>query len=435
VALVLGSATGWAEARTLAAFPGAEGFGADTPGGRGGKVLLVTNLDDADPGSLRAACEAKGPRVVVFRVSGNIDLKDKLVVREPFITIAGQSAPGEGICLRHEHLAVSTHDVVVRYLRFRPGDTKGREVDAVSIRGEKVILDHCSASWAIDEVLSPTHSQGVTVQWCIISEALNESVHHKGAHGYGSLITGPAGGMSFHHNIYAHNNSRNPRPGAPEGTGGIIFDFRNNVIYNWGSKAGYSALTPVRINYAGNYLKPGPSTKAGSRRVAFWPGSTATKLFVAENLIAGFPKANQDNRLMVVAGSSFEPGHSVEECLVSEPFAAPPVTSQSAEAACQLVLAGSGASLPKRDAVDQRVIEEIKSGTGRIINSQKDVGGWPDLKSAPAPVDSDNDGMPDEWERRRGLDPHEAADAALDKDGDGYTNVEEYLNGTDPAKP
>src|SRR5215471_8426758 len=252
----------------IPAFPGAEGFGARTPGGRGGKVIAVTNLNDSGPGSFRAACEAEGCRIIVFRVGGIIDLKSELDVKEPYLTVAAQTAPGDGICLRSFNFLVSTHDVIVRYLRSRPGISSGKEVDAMGVGsgGHNVIFDHCSATWAIDENLSPSGSiSNITVQWCIISEALNHSIHHKGPHGYGSLVRA-VGGVSLHHNLWAHNAARNPRLGDNYGAPPWpTFDVRNNVIYDYGGIASGMTGDHLSANYVGNYIRPGPSsdTKRG----------------------------------------------------------------------------------------------------------------------------------------------------------------------------
>jgi len=235
------------------AFPGAEGFGAYARGGRGGRAIEVTNLSDSGPGSLRDAVDSKGPRIVVFRISGTIDLKSRISIRDPYITIAGQTAPGYGICLKDHPMSIAADDVVVRFLRIRPADNAGSGGDALSVSGGRdIIVDHCSTSWSVDETLSASTSGqlgNVTVQWCIISESLNESAHHKGAHGYGSLIRGGWGnGYTFHHNLYAHHRGRSPRPGnyndRSKDPKGFTFDFRNNVVYNWGgSTAGYNATT------------------------------------------------------------------------------------------------------------------------------------------------------------------------------------------------
>lgn len=385
-------------------------------------MLFVTNLNDSGPGSLRAAIEAKGPRIVIFRVSGIIELKSRLVIRNPYITIAGQTAPGDGICLKGDQLVITAHDVVVRYIRVRPGDIKRKEMDAIWVdRAENVIIDHCSASWGIDETLSVTDSKNVTVQWCFITESLHRSYHRKGPHGFGSLITGGEGGVTFHHNLYAHHASRNPRAGGSEGMPGIVLDFRNNVIYNWGYRAGYSGESQVRINYIANYLKPGPSTTESARGYGFRPGGSKTFIFLTGNFFAGFPDKTRNNKLLIDPRGG---GGTI----VNSPFPAPPVRTDPAEVAFKRVLKEGGAVLPKRDAVDKRIVEEVMKGTGRIINSQDEVGGWPEYKSVPPPPDSDMDGIPDDWERRNHLNPLDPSDANGDFDGDGYTNIEEYIN-------
>ena len=264
-ALVAVTVGGAAAGFTLPAFPGAEGFGSTTPGGRGGKVLIVSTLKDYAPGerpivgSLRAAIDAKGPRTIVFRVSGTIELKAGLRITEPYVTIAGQTAPGDGVCLKKYNLGVrDTHDVVIRYLKIRPGDVSGKELDGLYVyRSQNVVIDHCSVSWSVDETLSVTGEgcTNVCVQWCFITESLNKSVHGKGSHGYGSLIR-TDGDITYHHNLYAHHKTRCPRPGTYGDPRGILLDFRNNVIYHWMSPAGYTAKDKAAINYIGNFLKP-----------------------------------------------------------------------------------------------------------------------------------------------------------------------------------
>jgi pectate lyase len=407
----------WAAAPTTQkAFPTAEGFGAYARGGRGGAVLFVDNLNDAGPGSLRAAVEAKGPRTVVFRVSGTIQLQKGLVIREPFITIAGQTAPGDGICLANYELYVATDHAIVRYLRCRPGNGRPGERDGITVRdAEHVIVDHCSASWAVDEVLSTTKSKNVTVQWCIISEALHDAGHHKGNHGYGGLIQ--CEGASYHHNLYAHNRSRNPRPAS-----GLI-DFRNNVVYDWNAMAGYAEGNKQRLNYVANYLKPGPSTLSG-RDFAFHTGKEETFIHFGGNVFEGLVASGADDRKVIKVRNG---GNVVEQ-----PHDVPPVQTQPALEARDRVLAEAGATLPKRDAVDARVVEQVRQGTGRQINAHDDVGAWPELKSQPGPADADGDAMPDAWEQAARLDPTDAADRNADGDADGYTNLEEFLNQTNP---
>ncbi|MBI3463505.1 MAG: pectate lyase [Planctomycetes bacterium] len=409
------------------AFPGAEGFGADTRGGRGGQVIFVTNLDDyrpgrdpVIPGSLRAAVEADGPRTVVFRVSGVIDLKAALTIRKPFLTIAGQSAPGDGICLRGFGSQVNADEVIIRHLRCRPGDIAAKELDALSVyKAKNVIIDHCSASWSVDETLSVTGEgcTNVTVSWCLITESLNRSRHAKGEHGYGSLIR-TDGDITYHHNLYAHHKTRCPRPGTYGAERGILFDFRNNVIYDWVQNAGYSAEDRATMNYVGNYLKPGPSTR--DRKYAFSVGGATTAMYVQGNVLVGGENASSDPWSLI--------SHPERGVKATEPYKTAAVATQPAEVAFEQVLKLSGATLPARDAVDRRVVEQVRSGQGRIIDSQEDVGGWPEYKASAPPADRDQDGMPDAWEQRAGLNPDDAADQAKDRNGDGYTNLEEYLN-------
>src|SRR5699024_5250876 len=272
------------------AFPGAEGFGAYAEGGRGGRVLHVTNLNDEGKGSLRWAVEQEGPRIVVFDVSGTITLDDDLSIDDPYITIAGQTAPGDGIALRDGLFEIETHDVVIRYLRVRLGD-QGDGGDAISVQsGHDIIVDHCSASWSTDEALSASAAEpdltNITVQWCFITEALNAE-----SHGYGSLIRGTGGARySFHHNLYAHTRGRNPRPGNydrnyhEEDQERLWLDFRNNVIYNWGgSYAGYNAdsKSVTRMNYVGNFLIPGPNSEHTG--IAYETGSPFNRAYFYDN--------------------------------------------------------------------------------------------------------------------------------------------------------
>jgi len=394
-------------AENIPAFPGAEGFGAQSRGGRGGKIIFVTNLnDDVRPGSLRAACRAKAPRTVIFRVSGTIELKSTLNIKEPFITIAGQTAPGDGICTKNYGISINTHDVIIRYMRSRPGDEVGRklakkgkkwETDAICIGkpSRNVILDHCSFSWANDEVCSVSGEDitDVTVQWCIISESLNNSTHAKGSHGYGSLIR-CNGNVSYHHNLYAFHRSRSPRPGT-YGEGSILFDFRNNLMHMGGQ--GYSAKDPVRMNFVANFHRNTP-----------FKATSTCEYFSSENegKISGGKKRK-------------------------EPFKVAEVTTTSAETAAKAIIKSCGAILPKRDPVDTRVIQLVKSGKGNLVNSADEAGRWPKLKSTRSPRDTDRDGMPDEWELKHGLNS-KAAGNNLDSDGDGYTDIEEFLNDTNP---
>ncbi len=422
----------FASSQKVLAFPEAEGFGAYAIGGRGGEVYHVTTLDDEGPGSLRWAVEKEGPRIIVFDISGTIQLKSTLRIENPFITIAGQTAPGDGICVRDDAIVIETHDVIVRYLRCRLGD-QGDDGDALSINeGSDIILDHCSASWSLDETLSASTGEPtlnhVTVQWCFITEALNPENH-----GYGSLIRGTGGAKyTFHHNLYAHNRGRNPRPGNynhnphTEDPEGLLLDFRNNVIYNWsGSYAGYNAdeESVTHLNYAGNFLIPGPNSQNNGK--AYRTGSPYNRAFFEGNVYDYTIPNNQWD--LVIFNSSWTP-ETIQTYKQKQPFETGPIHKEDAWTAFQRVMASGGASLPNRDEVDARLVNEIQRKTGKIINSQKEVGGWPSLDTLPPPKDTDQDGMPDLWEITHKLDPQNPEDRNGDQDGDGYINLEEYLN-------
>ncbi len=420
------------------AFPGAEGFGAYSKGGRGGKVFYVTNLNDNGNGSLRWAVEQEGPRTIEFAVSGTIELKNRLDVKNPYVTIAGQTAPGDGICLKGETLLVETHDVIIRYIRVRLGDGKygigsKQGKDAIGVgSGKDIIIDHCSASWSLDEALSVATNKpsltNVTVQWCFITEGLNPDNH-----GFGSLIRGTGGAKySYIHNLYANNRGRNPRPGNYNSNPyyndpkGLLLDFRNNVIYNWGGDhAGYNAdsISVTHLNYVGNYLIAGADSKAVG--IAYSTGSPYNRSYFAGNYYDGKLPGNQWS--LVKFRKSWT-NKEIADYKQSEPFETGPVKKEDAPLAYKRVLETGGAILPRRDAVDSRIVNDIKNHTGKIIRSQEDVGGWPLLKSKPAPTDTDQDGMPDKWEQKHGLNPNDSSDGnkyTLDKN---YTNLEIYLN-------
>jgi pectate lyase len=420
------------------AFPGAEGFGAYSKGGRGGDVYHVTNINDSGPGSLRFGIySADGPRTIVFDVSGTIKLKSPLEVNKDCITIAGQTAPGDGICLRDYNFSISANNVIVKYIRSRPGDETGEQVDAISINsGKNIIVDHCSASWSIDEVLSCSTGEcnkidSVTVQWCIISEGLNHSKHHKGAHGYGSLIRGCYGAnYSYIHNLYAHNANRNPRPGNYDRNSydkdplGLQFDFRNNVMYNWGhNRPSYDgdSKSVCRYNYVNNYGKPGPDSEPEG--YAYSPGSKHFKAYFSGNYFYGKIPSDQWSLLDWSDWSQSEKKAYMQKT----PFSTGPVKTLTAQEAYNSIIKTCGASLV-RDAVDTRIINDVRNGTGSIIDSQDQVGGWPLLKSLMPPNDMDKDGMPDAWENKNGLNPQDPTDRNGDINQDGYTNLEEYLN-------
>ncbi|KJD34340.1 hypothetical protein PK35_00525 [Tamlana nanhaiensis] len=420
------------------AFPTAEGFGAYAKGGRGGKVLYVTNLNDDGEGSLRWAVEQEGARTVVFAVSGTIDLKSRLDIENPYITIAGQTAPGDGICLKGETLKILTHDVIVRYIRVRLGDGKFGEggtnqgKDAIDISfGKNIIVDHCSASWSLDEVLSTSSYRptltNVTVQWCYITEGLNVD-----GHGFGSLIRGTGGARySYLYNLYAHNYGRNPRPGNydsnphTEDPEGLLLDFRNNVIYNWGGgHAGYNAdkVSVAKINYVGNYLIPGADSKANG--IAYSTGSPYNQGYFHGNYYDGISPKNQ---WRLVKFNKEWKEEQIEAFKQTKPFETGLINTKDAVEAYDKVLKFGGAVLPKRDAVDERIVAGIKNRSGKIIKSQEDLGGWPELKNKKSPKDTDLDGMPDDWEIKNGLNPDDDEDRNIVSEY-GYTMLENYLN-------
>jgi pectate lyase len=422
----------------LPCFPGAEGFGTRTPAGRGGKVLEVTTLADAGPGSLREAIDTPGPRTIVFRVGGTIELGDFLYIKHPFVTIAGQTAPGDGICIKNAGLVVMTHDVLIRYLRVRPGNEGPIEPDnndAVAILGKTrdipgahhVVLDHVSASWGEDETISTWFgAHDVTISWCIISEALDRSRHRKGGHSAGLLIGDSSYNVTVHHTLLAHNGFRNPLIQH-----GGTHDIVNNVIYDWGNLAAEIGDTDSNsfINFVGNTYRRGPSTLPESFDFVLGIERSTPRLFMSDNRGTRRPDAAGDDWALV---SYRWKGTAPPHYRSADPFPAPPVTTQPCEEAFELVLAGAGAVRPKRDAVDARIVQEVRTRTGRIIHAPADVGGYPKLAGAEPPPDADHDGMPDAWEIAHELDPHDPSDAAKDADGDGYTNLEAYLNELKP---
>ena len=404
------------------AFPGAEGFGAQTPGGRGGDVYHVTNLNDAGEGSLRNGVQtARGPRTIVFDLSGTIQLRSPLSINRQFLTLAGQTAPGGGITVAgFTTRVVGTNNVIVRYLRFRAGDFNcpAMQDDALQVdKSSDVMLDHVSASWSVDETLSVTESERVTVQWSFITQSLNNSCHEKGEHGYGTLLRYGAGGVSMHHNLWAHHRSRNPRLGDD-----IQLDFVNNVVYNHGGEAGYSGDDTEgspRMNYVGNYVVAGPSTVASRRMRAFSSGGVKTRIFQSGNLVDGNLNTTRDG---VDTGWGMFAGDYTRG---AERFVMPLVRGVDAAEAYRAVLASSGASLV-RDSYDRRMVGDVESGGGKLIDSQREVGGLPELASRPAPADTDRDGIPDAWERAHGLNAADSGDGAA-LTASGYSNLELYL--------
>ena len=401
-------------------------------------MIEVTNLNNHGPGSLRAAIQASGARTVVFRVSGTIELTSELRIDNDNITIAGQTAPGEGICLKNFPLKISADNVIIRFIRSRHGDLAGSQDDAMGAsEQENIIIDHCSMSWSVDECASFYDNKNFTLQYCILSESLWRSIHDKGDHGYGGIWGGQ--GATFHHNLLAHHTSRTPRfngsrySGQPELE---LVDHRNNVIYNWGFNSCYGGEAGNH-NMVANYYKYGPATSVSKRDRIVDPDANENgygTYYIAGNVTHGYPATTEDNWRGVDGVAS----STKEEIRLDEPLEAPGLTPHTAYEAFEHVVARAGAILPERDPIDTRIVHETVTGTAQyggaygdelgIIDSQETVGGWPALESSDPPADTDHDGMPDDWEDTMGLNKDDPADRNGDLDGDGYTNLEEYLN-------
>jgi hypothetical protein len=434
----------------IPAFPGAWGGGMYSYGGRGGKVYVVTSLDDAGPGTLREACNAIGPRMVVFSIAGMIHLKNRIRIRAPYITIAGQTAPGDGICIRGATVAIDTHDVVIRHVRFRRGETNVADRDD-ALGGNPVgniMIDHISASWGLDENFSmyrhmyqpkdggkelklPTVN--ITIQYSISSEALNTYNHS-----LGSTIGGH--NSTFHHNLWASNAGRNPSIGMNGG-----FHFVNNVIYNWRHRTVDGGDQASQYSIVNNYFVPGPATpptaiayrvlRPDGRR---GPDKTSPrewgKAYVHGNHVEGHPAISADNWAGgVQIDGDDDPNMILPRVRVDKPFPTAELPIRSAKDAYDVVLKTVGATRPKRDAVDERIITMVRTRTVTsldnlgIITDIRQVGGYPSYSGTPT-TDSDHDGMPDEWELRHGLNPHDGSDAHGVVNSDGYTNIEKYIN-------
>ncbi|MBT3267659.1 pectate lyase [Candidatus Poribacteria bacterium] len=421
--------------RTLA-FPTAEGYGRFATGGRGGDVYHVTSLADHGPGSLRRGVETTdGPRTIVFAIDGTIALESALDIRDVHgLTVAGQTAPGDGIALKGQRLHIrDSSDLIIRYIRFRLGDESRTESDVITISGaHDVILDHVTATWGVDGIMDTRGLANFTLQWSIFAEALHDSTHHKGPHAMLSSYRDTVGNVSIHHNLLASSRNRHPTlGGGSRANPSAIFDFRNNVIYN---AEGYTNLAHGHFVLVGNTYRRGPNTRPDSHAIA--PKAVdedVTVGYMAGNVFDGHPKWDADNydavRWGVRGGSYVADVQRAEFTLAEEPVArADRPATQEADASYRAVLDHAGASL-RRDSADIRLIAGVRSRTHRRIDSQADVGGWPALAAGLAPPDTDGDGMSDAWEHARGLDSDDPTDGNGDDDSDGYTNLEEYLNG------
>ncbi len=470
------------------AFPGAEGFGKHTVGGRGGKVYYVTSLEDngiGAVGTLRWALNQASPKVILFKVSGTIMLKANLSISKGQTTIAGQSAPGDGICIGGFPVSLSADDIIIRYVRFRMGDNLDTNADGADALGgrykKNIIIDHCSMSWSTDECVSIYGNTNTTLQWCIISESLRLSGHTKGAHGYGGIWGGT--NATFHHNLMAHHDSRTPRLGPSTQTQkNELTDIRNNVIYN-GSGEGCYGAEAMKANMVNNFYKPGTASNSGAKRGrilaidkkinlpasdGFYPiNNVWGQFYINGNVVDASTSSGSDATVCSNATADnwiygvYNQIHSKYGTLsqtekdglkASEPFACGGVTTHTAQQAYEKVLAFAGASL-SRDSHDARIIDETTKGTAAfkglstlnsgaypkwgIIDSQNDIkpagagegwSPWPTLNSKEAPKDTENDGMPDDWETAKGLDPNNESDSKLTSLDGVYTNLEVYLN-------
>lgn len=472
----------------IPSFPGAEGGGMYTFGGRGGKVITVSNLNDDGIGSFRWACEQGGARIIVFNVSGIIKLKTPIIVRAPYITIAGQTAPGDGVCIAGESFQVNTHDVVVRHMRFRRGNTHVwyREDSFGGNPVGNIMIDHCSCEWGLDENISfyrhmfdlgdaigsrkePTVN--VTIQNTISAKSLDTYNH-----AFGSTIGGE--NASFMRNLWADNTGRNPSIGW-----GGVFNFVNNVIYNWVHRTADGGEFSTMSNFVNNYYKPGPLTpkdsnvgwriiKSESRSGKLFPFKQFGRVYADGNIVEGYDAITKNNWAGGIQTADKDGDLAEDELAImhsKEPFVMPHMTILPNDQTFDYVLNNVGATIPKRDIVDQRVIDEVRTGNAYyekklpkvnpygdlwglspksqapdgsfkyrrlakdsykegIITDPRQMGGYPQYKGKPY-KDSDKDGMPDEWEIANGLNPNDPSDAVKDCTGDGYTNIEKYING------
>lgn len=467
------------------AFPGAEGHGRYTVGGRGGSVYRVTSLEDTNtPGTFRYAATRKGARTIVFDVAGTIYLTSELKISNDFITIAGQTAPGQGICIADYAVVLAANDVIIRYIRFRPGNKSAIEQDKEpdglgGMDRKNIIIDHCSVSWSVDECLSVYGCENTTVQWSIISESLRSSGHSKGVHGYGGNWGGNK--ASYHHNLLAHHGSRTPRLGPRPGTQeNEYMDLRNNVFYNWAGHGCYGG-EGMKVNIVNNYYKPGPATrnnqtkyriaKIGIRTTSYCTNSDGTpnawkpmehvwgKYFVDGNVIEGNAEVTNDNwtkgiyeQIVNSECDGLYTSVTKDTIRLRAPLETNQVTTHSAQDAFKQIMLYAGCSLD-RDIIDERIVRETENGTTTykgsvssdaasypgLIDVPQDVmpagstSAWPELSDRNVNpndlIDTDGDGIPDVWEKAHNLNPNNAADGKTSTlSEEGYTNLEVYLN-------
>ena len=443
-----------AEGKSLPAFPGAEGWGSTTPGGRGGKVIFVTSLADRGPGTLREALGTKGARTILFRVSGVIKLKKSLKLGgrwKPekgdspcsFVTIAGQSAPGGGICISGRPLVIKdgVHDIVIRHVRFRDSND---DCITISNQVKRLVVDHCSLSWSSDEHIGFINNcTDVTISHCILAEGLVKGGHHKGSHSCGMLVARGADRVSIHHNFFTSNGSRNPLlfggnlPKWPKYLNHPVFDLRNNLVYNY--MGATSLIAGPQVNVVGNVYVHGPSTSAHKAGVFIKDIEDGTRVFLEDNLDPHLAADGNPWSIVRVYRKDIRPitaqyGRKPEVFRAMKPFPAPAVTTMPANKVTEQVLREAGAH--PRDKTDRRLFKDFRE-------KKRKCGAPHRTHESPIPApapgqplpDTDDDGMPDAWEKKHNLNPKDAADGWQDPDGDGYPNLEEYLNRTDPRAP
>lgn len=464
-----------AKSEELLAFPSAVGYGKHTIGGRRGQVIYVTSLADSGPGTFRAALEASGPRVVLFKIGGTITLTDNVLIRDPFITVAGQSSPGGGILIRGAGIQIQASEVILRHLRIRPGDNDYRDVngkinesndtkdwDGITILPNQeslsnIIIDHCSISWGIDEGIGINDGgksiYNLTVSNCIISEGLNDSHHEKGPHSKGVLINMAtnfdtnqhAYNITFYANLFVHNLQRNVMLSE-----GNEMEFINNLVYNFGR--GTILKPDSKASIVGNFYKAGPDTRDQADVIPGLGGvknrgiqiilpneSGTASFYLYDNVGIGrdtesFPGVAEWDEVWYFSEQAPSDSGTLAFMSESAPRELSGIKPWPAKQVPNKILPSCGATLPVRDEVDNRIVNEVKAGTGNIRDSQNQVGGYPNMDSGEQILDTDLDGMPDKWENSEGFDPNEP-DGTLDSNGNGYTNLEEFLNSLEKRLP
>ncbi|WP_037470510.1 hypothetical protein [Sinorhizobium fredii] len=416
------------------AFPTAEGFGAGSVGGRGGKVIYVVNTNESGPGSLRVCVEASGPRVCIFRTGGTITLREKsLVVRNPFLTIAGETAPGGGVAIRNggtqirPSIEIWTNDVIIRHIRLRPGPHARKAccsggLGMYSEAARDIMLDHISASWGSDETIDSEDASNFTWQWGIASEPLLKGGPGKANRARNMLFT-KGGNVSVHHSLFAFGKFRNPQ--IKMKTPGAVADVVNNVFFSpaWQYVVSFGdEWTHIQANVVGNYKIAGQKLRNDHMVQLFSESGLGHSIYVKDNYDEPYrTEPDQDDSLVLTEDQ--------RRYVVKAPFEVPTIRTSAPMVAYDEVLADAGATKPERDPVDKRIIEAIKNRSGRLLKTDpRDVGGWPDLDAGTPYQDGDMDGISDDWEAKSGLDPANADDGRVDMDGDGWSNLEEFLH-------